>query len=83
MNKISLAALALLGLTGTASASDALPSRAVAAFGVALASQGDAALTQIRRELTQSALEAMKPFPPAPQKAPEQPPLAVPPAAQH
>lgn len=85
MNKISLAAaaLALAGLTGTASASDSLPSRAVTAFGVAVASQGDAALAQIRRELAQSALEAMQPFLPKPQKAPEHSPPDPAPAAQH
>jgi hypothetical protein len=67
-------ALALCSLTGTASANDGLPTRAVNALGAAVAAQGNAALVQIRRELKESALEAMKPFLPDADKAPEQQP---------
>jgi hypothetical protein len=65
-------ALVLSTLTGSATATDSLSARAVSALGTVIASQGDAALVQIRREITESAREAMKPFLPAPQKAPEQ-----------
>ncbi|MGH8482191.1 MAG: hypothetical protein ACRES8_07010 [Nevskiaceae bacterium] len=84
MNRTSslAAALVLSTLAGTASASDSLPSRAVSAVGIVIASQGNAALVQIRRELGESARDAMKPFLPAPQKAPEQPQPATPPVAQ-
>jgi hypothetical protein len=87
MNKSTLAAaaLALCAFTGTASAAnDTLQARALNAFGVVIASQGDAALAQIRQDLTQSALEAFKPFLPKPEPAPEQNPhpSAETPAAQ-
>jgi hypothetical protein len=68
---LATAALVLCTLTGSATATDSLSSRAVSAIGAAIASQGDAALAQIRREIAESAREVMKPFLPAPQKAPE------------
>jgi len=66
---LAAAALALVAFTGTASAEDTLSTRAMNALGVAIASQGDAALLQVRQELQQSALEAMKPFLPQPEQA--------------
>ena len=78
MNKstFAAAALALYAFAGTASATnDTLQARAINAVGFAIATQGDAALAQIRQELTQSALEAFKPFlpQPAPEQNPQQP----------
>jgi hypothetical protein len=75
MNKLALAAaaLALCSLSGAAQADDSLSSRAVTVLGIAIASQGDAALVQIRRELAQSAVEAMKPFRPETRKVSDQP----------
>jgi hypothetical protein len=80
----SLAAVAMVlcTLTGAATATDSLSSRAVSALGSVIASQGDAALVQIRREIAESAREVMKPFLPAPQKAPEQAQPSDKPAAQ-
>jgi len=80
---LAAAALALCTFTGTAAANDNLPTRAASALGAAIASQGNAALVQIRQELKESALEAIKPFLPEPKKAqdPEQPAEA--PAARH
>jgi len=71
MTKSTLAAvaLALCSFTGTASANDILQSRAISALGDAIASQGNAALIQIRQEIRQTALDAVKPFLPAPAKA--------------
>jgi hypothetical protein len=78
------AALVLCTVTGSSSAGDSFPSRAlgaraVNALGVVIARQGDAALVQIRRELAESAREAMKPFLPEPEQAAEQPLSAEPP----
>ena len=64
------AALALCTFTGTASANDTLQSRAMSALGTAIASQGNAALLQIRQELKESATEVMRPFLPASAKVP-------------
>lgn len=84
MNRIAMiAATLVLGLsTSAASASDAMPARAFSALGVAIAAQGDAALEQIRRELTESAREAMKPFLPDAPATPEPQPPAEMPVAQ-
>lgn len=78
---IAAAALALSLPTAITSATESLPSRAMSVLGVAIASQGDAALDQIRRELSETAREAMKPFLPEAPKAPEQQPPADKPAA--
>jgi hypothetical protein len=80
---LAVVALALCSITGSTSANDSLSSRAIGALGMAIASQGDAALNQIRRELEQSALAAMKPFLPKPEQAPEHTQPAKTPAAQH
>ena len=83
MNRLTLAAaLVLCSLAIPASASDSLSSRAVTALGAAIASQGDAALVQIRRELQASAREALKPFLPEAKKSPAQPHPAETPVAQ-
>ena len=68
--KSAIAALALVlcSLTSSAPAADSLSSRAMIAVGAVIARQGDAALVQIRRELAESAREAMKPFLVAPQE---------------
>ena len=88
MNRIAavIAATALV-LSAPAStqavAADSLPTRAVSALGVAIAVQGDAALLQIRREIRESAIEAVKPFMPDVQKvSDQQPPQAERPVAQ-
>ncbi len=82
------AALALCTVAGSTSAGDSFPSRALGAravnvLGAVIARQGDAALIQIRRELAESAREAMKPFLPEPEQAaePPQPPEQPQPAA--
>lgn len=81
--KATLAAAAALSMfSGVVSATDSLPSRAVGALSVAIASQGNAALLQIRRELKESAREAMKPFLPNDRRAPAQQSPAPAPAAQ-
>jgi hypothetical protein len=82
-HKAALAATVLLlgTFSGMASAADSLASRAASALSVVIASQGDAALVQIRRELKESALEAMRPFlPEAPAPEPQTP--AATPVAQ-
>ncbi len=80
---LAAAALALCAFTGTASAADTLQSRAMSALSVAIASQGNAALIQIREEIRQTALEAIKPFLPEPEKAPQPEKLAETPAVQN
>jgi hypothetical protein len=82
MSAIAATALVLCAFAGSAPAADPLPKRAVTALGVAIAAQGDAALLQIRREIRQSAIAAMKPFLPDMAKAPEQPKPAATPVAQ-
>ena len=76
---VAVAALVLCTVTGSTSARDSFSSggvtaRAVSALGAVIAKQGDAALIQIRRELAESAREAMKPFLPEPEQASEQAP---------
>ena len=75
------AALVLSAFSGLASA-DSLPSRTAGALGAAIASQGNAALIQIKRELKESALQAMKPFLPAVTPATKPAPPAATPVAQ-
>jgi hypothetical protein len=82
MSAIAATALVLCAFTGSASAADPQTKRAVTALGMAIAAQGDAALVQIRRELRESALAAMKPFLTEVVKAPEPQQLAATPAAQ-
>ncbi len=83
MSRLTLAAaIAMFSLAIPASASDSLSSRSVTALGVAIASQGDAALAQIRRELQQSARDTLKPFLPEARKAPPHPQPAETPVAQ-
>ena len=74
-HKATLAATVLfLGTFSGLASADSLASRAANALSVVIASQGDAALVQIRRELKESALEAMKPFlPEAPAPEPQTP----------
>ena len=74
-------ALALCAFAGTASA-ESLPTRAVTAIGAVIAAQGDAALVQIGREITESALDAVQPFLPEPAQAPEPAQPAETPVAQ-
>jgi hypothetical protein len=75
---LTAAALALCTFTGTASAHDTLTARAVNALSIAIAGQGDAALSQIRKELKQSAIEAFKPFLPKSEKVPAEQPAETP-----
>ena len=66
------AALALCAFTGPATAAERpteLMAATMAAVGHAIASQGNAALIQIRKDLKQSALESIKPYLPAPAPA--------------
>jgi len=65
MNKtiFAAAALTLCSIPGSVGAGDySLPGRAVSALGMVIASQGNAALVQIRRELQDSALKTIEPF---------------------
>ena len=82
-HKVTLAAAALVLSTfsGLASA-DSLSNRAAGTLGSVIASQGNAALVQIKRELKESALQAMKPFLPALAPAPSPAPPARTPVAQ-
>jgi parvulin-like peptidyl-prolyl isomerase len=81
--KVTLAAAALVLSTfsGLASA-DSLSTRAAGTLGAVIASQGNAALVQIKRELRESARQAMKPFLPDVAPAPEPAPPAQTPVAQ-
>ena len=67
MNKFvfAAAALALSTVSGSAGA-DTLPTRAVSALGMVIATQGNAALIQIRREMKESALRTIESFLPSP-----------------
>jgi parvulin-like peptidyl-prolyl isomerase len=63
-----VAALLALGCAGPAAAADqGLPGRAINALGIAIASQGDAALVQIREELKDTLREHIKPYLPRPE----------------
>jgi hypothetical protein len=78
---LAAAALVLSTFSGLASA-DSLSTRAVGTLGNVIASQGNAALVQIKRELKESALQAMKPFLPDFAPAPSPAPPAKTPVAQ-
>lgn len=65
------AALVLCSFAGNAAAADALPSRAAATLGQVIATQGNAALLQIRRDLKESALKTIEPFLPQPDDSTE------------
>lgn len=74
MNKtVAALALSLAALTGPAAAQDSLPARAATAVGHAIASQGNAALVQIREELKDTLLEQLRPYLPSPAEAPAVP----------
>lgn len=75
MNKTFAAlALSLAAFTGPAAAAqDSLPARAATAVGLAIASQGNAALVQIREELKDTLLEQLRPYLPRPTEAPAVP----------
>jgi hypothetical protein len=62
----ALTALCLAGAVTPAAAQDNLPARALNAVSVAIASQGDAALEQIRTELKETLLEQIAPYLPKP-----------------
>ncbi|MGH8629494.1 MAG: hypothetical protein ACREU7_01845 [Burkholderiales bacterium] len=72
MNKIlrthlaAAAALSCALASAPAVASDSLPQRAAMALGAAIASQGNAALAQIRQELKENLLERIAPLLPKP-----------------
>ena len=71
--KLGLAALALClaGAAAPAAAADAgFETRAVSALGIAIASQGNAALLEIKRELKDTLVDQLKPFLPAPSPTP-------------
>jgi hypothetical protein len=73
------AALALVLAMGPAHADEGLAARAVSALGTAIASQGNAALLQIRAELREKLLDSLRPQLPAPApSAPAEPPAAAP-----
>jgi hypothetical protein len=82
MNKFvfAAAALALSTVSGSAGA-DTLPTRAASALGMVIATQGNAALIQIRREMKDSALRTIEAFLPKPsQKVADEPAKIDPPA---
>ena len=67
MNKFVFAAVALTLSTVSGSAgADTLSTRAVSALGMVIATQGNAALIQIRRDLKESALKTIESFLPKP-----------------
>ena len=67
------AALAALCFSTGANAGESLPERAVEALGAVIASQGNAALLEIRQELKDTLLEQLKPLLPRPAIAPIRP----------
>ena len=82
MNKVifAAAALALSTVSGSAGA-DTLPTRAASALGMVIATQGNAALIQIRREMKDSALKTIESFLPKPtEKVADEPARTEPPA---
>lgn len=85
MNRTALtaAALILASFAGTASASDRqeLLAATMHAVGSAIASQGNAALMQIREELRRDLRESLKPLLPAPDRV-ARPAPAVPATAR-
>lgn len=68
MNKPLAAALVLsfAAFAGPAAAEESLSSRAASAVGAVIASQGNAALVQIRQELKETLLEQLRPWLPQP-----------------
>lgn len=58
---------ALMGFQGAAHANDSLTQRVVTGVGQAIAAQGNAALIQIRSELSDTIENALKPILPAPE----------------
>ena len=70
--KFSVAALALwcAGAAAPAAAEASLQDRAVSALGVAIASQGNAALIQIREDLKRDLLKTLAPLLPRPEAQP-------------
>ena len=64
-------ALCLAGASLPAAAQDNLPARAINALGLAIKSQGDAALVQIREELKDTLLDRIQPLLPKPEAAPD------------
>ena len=82
MNKVifAAAALALSTVSGSAGA-DTLPTRAASALGMVIATQGNAALIQIRREMKDSALKTIESFLPKPaENVADEPAKAEPPS---
>lgn len=67
------AALTALSFCASVNAEESLPERAVEALGTVIASQGNAALLEIRRELKDTLLQQLKPFLPPPAAAPARP----------
>ena len=70
--KSALLAAALVACTSmvpASAATETLPERAVNALGAVIASQGNAALIQIRRELKDTLLQQIKPLLPKPSEA--------------
>jgi len=64
-----LTALCLAGASLPAAAQDNLPARAINALGLAIKSQGDAALVQVRQELKDTLRDHIKPLLPKPEAA--------------
>jgi hypothetical protein len=72
MNKSILkvaATVFALSFCASANAAESLPGRAVEAIRVAIASQGNAALLEVRREMKEKFAEQVKPFLPQPATA--------------
>lgn len=63
----TLTALCLAGASLPAAAQENLPARAINALGLAIKSQGDAALVTIREELKDTLLDHIKPYLPKPE----------------
>ena len=72
--KATTTALVLALAMTPAHADDNLATRAMEALGIAIASQGNAALLQIQAELKEKLLESLRPELPSPATAPEQAP---------
>jgi len=62
-----LTALCLAGASLPAAAQDSMPARAINALGLAIKSQGDAALVQIRQELKETLRDHIQPLLPKPE----------------
>jgi len=68
MNKFHAAALVLgfAAFAGPAAAEESLSARAVSAVGAVIASQGNAALVQIRQDLKDTLIDQLRPYLPQP-----------------